>query len=331
MIKIGQKTNSHCKSINNRKSDSYQNTIKHYAHSQDVFIKTASCSLKSDTKNIPFSPHIFLNFTGRKKEESTITPECFFIRMKGYRKNYNWAEKMVQLAIEVSKKIKNKEHFFSILDYYICEEISKINEDFRYGEKRQGRGFSGALIKRNDTVWRGSIEYFDKYEQKLKAKGNIRNPRFIPKSSKKYPDANIGYISFYNDEYSRKTDEDKILVHYGWIDDNDKVAEISNLELCQEAYTELLSKENPTGKEILETCATIQWLISQECPYMRGNDSIANLLAKSIMHCYNLRISPIKEGVSLDFEAFCSDLDDYIKQYPNFFEKYPKKLDKKPN
>ena len=46
------------------------------------------------------------------------------------------------------------------------------------------------------------------------------------------------------------------------------------------------------------------------------------------MNCYNLRISPLKEGVSLDFEAFYSNLDDYIKNYPNFFEKYPKKLDK---
>ncbi len=331
MIKISQNINSHYKSINNRKSVSYQSAIKQYAQSQDVFIKNTSCSLKSYTKNIPFSQNIFLNFTGREKEESKITPECFFIRMEGYRKNYNRAEKMVQLAIEVSKKIKNKEHFFSILDYYICEEIPKINEDFRYGEKRQGRGFAGALIKKNDTVWRGSIEYFDKYEQKLKAEDDKKNTKFIPKSSKKYPNANVGYISFYNDEYSRKTDEDKILIHYGWIDDNDKVAEKSNLELCQKAYIELLSKENPTEKEILETCATIQWLISQECPFMRGNDSIANLLTKSIMHCYNLRISPIKEGASLDFEAFCSDLDDYIKQYPNFFEKYPKKLDKKPN
>ncbi len=329
MIKIGQKINSHYKSINNCKSDSHQNSKKYNVYSQDVFIKNTSGVFKSDTKNIPLSQNIFLNFTGRKKGKSKITPECFFIRMKGYRKNYDWAEKMVEATHKVSDMIKSKTHFFDLLDCYICERISEINHSFLFGEKRTANSgyFRGAMMKKGDDCWKGSIEYFNKYKQKLQGIDSNDNPRFVPKSNQNYPEANVCRIT-YEDNVFSGIDKNKIIIHYGWIDDDYNFIENSNLKLCQKAYTELLSKENPTEKEILETCATIQWLIAQECPFKRGNDSIANLLAKSIMHCYNLRISPIKEGVSLDFEAFYSNLDDYIKNYPNFFEKYPKKLDK---
>ena len=45
------------------------------------------------------------------------------------------------------------------------------------------------------------------------------------------------------------------------------------------------------------------------------------------MHANNIYISPLKEGVSLDFEAFDTDLDDYIERYPDFFEVRPYKIE----
>ncbi len=335
MIKIDQKINSYYKKDISFKSGYHHNTISNKADCRGVFIKSSpeSIDLKSNFKksNSPFFS--IINFTGEKPEEPIITRECFYIRMYTYGTNYLWADKMIGACIEVSKMIKDKVSFFNIINYYMYDKISEINASYKFGCRRTNNtgGFQGVLLKRDRNDWRGSIEYFDKYEQKLKAMGNENSPKFKPKSNKKYPDANVCRISYYDDGYLGAINENEIFINYGWINDNGKFNEKSNLELCQKAYAKLLSKENPTEKEILDTCAIIQWLITQECPFVRGSDSVVNLLTKSIMLCYGIRISPVKKGISLDFEAFYSNLDDYIKNYPNFFEKYPKKLDKKSN
>lgn len=101
---------------------------------------------------------------------------------------------------------------------------------------------------------------------------------------------------------------------------------ISNLSLAEKEYNKLRQIKNPSVDEVLRSCAIIQWLITQETPYKRGADSIANILAKSIMHTNGIFISPLKDGISLDFEAFDTDLDDYIEKYPNFFKVRPYKI-----
>lgn len=62
-------------------------------------------------------------------------------------------------------------------------------------------------------------------------------------------------------------------------------------------------------------------------PLYKRVRSIANILTKSIMHANGIYISPLKDGISLDFEAFDTDLDDYIKKYPDFFKVKPYKIE----
>jgi len=97
--------------------------------------------------------------------------------------------------------------------------------------------------------------------------------------------------------------------------------EQSNLTIVKEIYNDLKSKKNPSEKEVTEAAAKIQWLIAQETPYQKGNDSVANILTRSLMHSYNLPVTPLKEGISLDFEAWGQNMDEYIKNYPDYFEK----------
>lgn len=101
----------------------------------------------------------------------------------------------------------------------------------------------------------------------------------------------------------------------------------SNLNLVEKEYNKLREIENPSVDFVMRSCAIIQWLIAQETPYIRGSDSIANILTKSIMHANGIYISPLKDGISLDFEAFDTDLDDYIKKYPDFFKVKPYKIE----
>lgn len=235
-----------------------------------------------------------------------IAPECFFIRMEGYGKDYDWARKMVNLVYNVSYRMNLQESFEDILRH-ICETIPEINHDDNYGRLNDNMLNDIIICAKHG---RGK-EYVARYADKL----NEPDGDFSPKSNAKYEKANTAKVSRYKDK-------DYILIEYGCNRRNGNV----NLALCKQAYDELISNENPTAKDVFETCATIQWLIAQEYPFYKGNDSIANLLTRGIMHCYGLKISPVKEGCSLDFEAFCTDLDEYIKKYPTFFEKYPSKI-----
>ena len=100
---------------------------------------------------------------------------------------------------------------------------------------------------------------------------------------------------------------------------------ISNLSLAEKEYEKLKSINNPNEHQILKSTAIIHWLISQESPFERGNDSFAGIIAKSILHSYNMYISPLKEEKSIDFEAFYTDLNEFIKIYPELFEIKPYK------
>ena len=53
---------------------------------------------------------------------------------------------------------------------------------------------------------------------------------------------------------------------------------------------------------------------------------ISNILIKGIYHANNVKISPLKKKCSLDFEAFDTDLDEYIKRFPLFFTQKPEKI-----
>lgn len=245
---------------------------------------------------------------GSKYDEDNIYAQCFFVRMQGYEKNLRWGISMVKLAQEVSDRVSKKEDFDEIIKY-VCSEISKINSSEKYG-KLKGKKKKGIIISDFPELRGG--EYLERYSKKLSEQNGLA----INKSNEKYKYANVSSIENY---YS-----DNVLVYYPY--DYNQYNKNGNLGLCKDAYSELIKKENPTEEEILETCATIQWLIYQECPFEKGNDSIANILTKGIMDSYDIRVSPLKEGVSFDFEAFDTSLDEYIKKYPTLFEEFPHKI-----
>ena len=238
----------------------------------------------------------------RKKFEHEIIPEdAFFIRLEGYGQDPNWAQKMRNLTYLASSKLKNNEDFMTVL-LLICDETKIINKKDNFGRKRI---FPGNFIIADNG--RGH-EYYERYLKKTKT---IRYEETSPSPTKEYLEANVCKIF--------RNDYDNVMFCYGWKKGN----KISNLSLAEKAYKKLKETKNPKDEDILETCATIQWLIAQESPFERGSDSIANVLTKAIMHSYGMKITAPKEGVSFDFEAFYTDLDKYIKNYPNFFEEIP--------
>lgn len=234
---------------------------------------------------------------------SQIIPEdTFFIRMEEYEEDKNWAQKMINLTYSTSSKIKKGEGFDDIL-FSIETGVQKINmkETFGVPRYKQGRFIVAPLGR--------GVEYYNEYRDKLNDVKCFEKKQ--PKSNEEYPDANVCKV-FLNDFLN-------VYISYGWDSGN----KTHNMDLVKKEYEKLRSIKNPADEEINRSVATIHWLIAQESPFERGNDSIANVLTKSIYHAYGMEITPIKAGKSFDFEAFFTDLDDYIEKYPTLFEVPP--------
>ena len=257
--------------------------------------------------------------TLRKSPKQILSPNVFFINMYGYGLNKIWAQNMRDLLYVISEDISLGLNFDFILEN-IEKGINRINSSKKdkssiYGIKRK-RYHNFAM----DTKQRGR-EYVERYSKKCQQNGKHVDDEFVysPKANKNYENANTCTITTAVSPFF----EPSIYI----FQDSAEKYTISNLSLVKKEFNKLRAIENPTTEEVLRSCAIIQWLIAQETPYQRGSDSVANVLTKAIMHANNIYISPLKEGVSLDFEAFDTDLDDYIERYPNFFEVRPYKIE----
>lgn len=248
---------------------------------------------------IGYTPPLkYTSFQGNKRcNVPVFDDDTFKISMKYYEDNYYALLKMNKLALDISNLIKADVDFDTILNT-IEQGIKEVNYNMWYfGEKRKTKSpFAIAEDRRGE-------EYYETYMKK------IQNCRCKPKSNDKYKNANTCEITYgrYPSEHAE--------IDYGW-----KKLCKSNLNYVKEEYNHLKSIDNPTLDDINRSCATIQWLILQECPYSRGNDSIANILTKAIYNSYGIKVSAPKVGQSFDFEGFYRDLDEYIKIYPDIFK-----------
>ena len=221
--------------------------------------------------------------------------------MEGYCVDYDWANEMNNATYILSDMIKKDASFEDIWEK-TRKEITRINKKQSYGNIRNG---DVQFIYINNGMGRGQ-EYYEKYKNELKN----RNGSYKPINTSEHKNSPLCKIS---GNY-------KIYIDYGSHCYYDYLNLKSNVE---KEYKKLKNKQNPKDDDINRSIATIHWLIAQATPFTKGSDSFANLLTKSIYHAYNMKLTPAKEGVSFDFEAFYSTLDDYIKKYPKFFEKPP--------
>jgi len=242
-------------------------------------------------------------FTGRP----LVDENSYYIRMKEYCKNKNWANVILEYDDKISSAVK-KGADFDIIVFMAMQGVKEAYEQESWftARKVQPKTYLNPYCVENNHS-RGS-EYYDVYSKKTPKDGT-----WSPKPNEEYKDANV--CTF------RRGSDGSIIVSEGWRPDS------TNLELAKKEYNKLISIENPTEDEIHKSIATIHWLIAQESPFERGSDSIANLITKSIYHAYDMETPPIKQGFSFDFEAWYRDLDDFVKIYPKLFTTRPQKVE----
>jgi len=101
------------------------------------------------------------------------------------------------------------------------------------------------------------------------------------------------------------------------------------LDLVKKIESDLMQKYH--GKklteadmnDINENIGEIHWILSHSMPWGRGSAGISDAFVKALYKSLGIKLSQPKEGISFDLEAFCTELEDYKKNYKNLYETEP--------
>lgn len=74
--------------------------------------------------------------------------------------------------------------------------------------------------------------------------------------------------------------------------------------------------------KIVSLLGRLHWILAHNAPWGRGSDSIANVFLKSIIKALGIEIGYIKQGISFDLEAFCTEFNIYEKNYAKYYESF---------
>lgn len=246
-------------------------------------------------------------------KKQKLTPEMFFVNAQGYKKDYEWAKEIAKATEDTSLLVEKKEDFQKIIDCFIeeskemqCERGHMFEEE--YGTLRTPRIDDGSDAMQTYTTIEGKYESF-----KEKIKCAYKDTSDHSRKSLEFPKALVTNVVFYNDG----DNEYIMLLHPSGCD---------NLKYAENIYKKLINTKNPNEKTINEALAKMHWLIAQNTPWLRGSDTIANGIIKAIYRAYDMEISPLKKGISIDFEAFTRDMEDFVEAYPSFYSVKPSKL-----
>ncbi len=272
-----------------------------------------------------------------------IKPEHLFINSYGYEKNYYWAGEMIKCINVVKGQIKRGCSFrdaFDIIrlkcrELYSQSEPDKFRQYLRFGvyrkrsdgfystERFQFRGKFGAYRQRfldlfaklpNERTYD-----FDHFVETRTAKvkqhvEGLKDPVELSSmevsDAKPIVDEDTGRYENLVALYSAPIDSIKpVFGRVGKL--YDSVVKVGNVKHQYEL--------DVVNKRIAE----MHWFLAQLMPCQRGSAGITDVFTKSLYESLGVQVHPWKTGVAPDLEAFVRPLDDYVGNYPKFFEKPP--------
>lgn len=278
-----------------------------------IMIKLANIDQQNKYQN-RISPNFRANINSPKLK---LSSNEFYIRIRGYGKNENWA-KVIKETTDTSVNLIRCKCGFDNLLRYITSGVIKANSYVFDIAKKQHTGILRAERKdyKYGSDWFGLdiVTYYDKinkykiYQERLNQ---------IKEQPLKNPYKEIDLTRPLSDK------KGEFLIHGS----NNKVN--SGLDLLEKKYKSLLEKYNPEdvstkdlGK-ILNIVSEMRWLLAHITPWERGSDAISNVLMRSLLKAMGIKSSQSAKNISFDMEAYCTDLKEYQKNFQNFFETPP--------
>ena len=247
--------------------------------------------------------------------EELFNASKFFSRIsineERFGKNFDFALKMNKLSEMITKLIKNGTDFESILKQL---ESNYINETDRYREKhyfyKTGyRGESVGTPPDTETITSCSRytygeDYFERFEEH----------RYLP-----YANFTLTEKEHYGLRVVLKHPSPK------QVDKNMKI--IADRYKIFQALVAMLKNTKELNaeqiKEVDNIISEIYYLMANTCPYFNGTNGMCDILMRSMYAAFGIDKPHIKQGISIDLEAFCMSLNYYKKIWNNFFESSP--------
>ena len=247
----------------------------------------------------------------------------FFVNIEGYGKNTDWAREAKLVADKAVEKIKNTDNADDVLPSIAfgirganqyCWGIKKkqhsgLLRTYRRGYGTPGRWLGKELTTPIDGMYK---KYYDKLQMATLLP--IKNP---------YQDISLTKVE--RDEvFSKLT-----LTHGDGECINSALDRVGNK--YSKLHKKFISKpENVTSEtlpEINSDVAEIRWIMAHSMPWERGSDAISNVFTRALYKSMGIKTYPLKEGISLDLEAFCTPLEKYKNNFHTYFEQNPRVIE----
>lgn len=248
----------------------------------------------------------------------------FFINIKGYGRNAMWAKEVIKLTdnaagmmregktsdevlIDIAENMKKANSY--------CSDKFKVNHTGILRTRRKGYGYPGIWEGKNlstyyDTTFRKTRNEYSSYKERFDVvmKHHLQNP---------YDDVGLTIID--------KDTMGSCMVHGHASRINGALNRVGGKYFnLKKNY--ILKPENVTPdnlENINSDVAEIRWIMAHATPWERGSDAISNSFMRAMYKSMGIKTYPAKEGVSFDLEAYCTNLEDYKKNFAGYFEKPP--------
>lgn len=255
------------------------------------------------------SPNFCANF---KSPKLRFKQEDFFIRINGYGQDKQWANQVKKNADNAVKMLRDDTEPEYVLKY-IATSTRVANQHDLDLHKRENTG----ILRIEREGWHSrECDIFTPYDN---SKYQNYIDRLLQTNSKPLDDPYSRHISL-----SKPANFFTGKIFHGSYA-NINIALDYVFKLCKNIFPKFI-KNDITQKDLPElnsTIAEMRWVLAHSTPWVRGSDSISNIFMRAIYKSVGVKTYPIKKGVSLDLEAYCTNLNDYKKLFTTYFDKAP--------
>lgn len=249
--------------------------------------------------------------------------EDFYVRLKKYGHHSGWAKKIIETADKTVNYIREICNFEETLKK-ITNGVRDANQLLTDTDKKEHTG----ILRKKRKGWIYGSDWgpnlitryskdkngrYGAYADRLDY--TVRHPLTNPFQkfglSRPRHDVDFGkYIDHGDGKYINNTFERVNIIY-------DK--------LYQKCILNEAKEENL--KEINDLIAEMRWILAHATPWERGSDAISNTFIRSIYKAAGIKTHPLRRGISLDLEAFCTNLEEYKKNFSDYFVKKPHIVD----
>ncbi|MCR5265997.1 MAG: hypothetical protein K6E29_05325 [Cyanobacteria bacterium RUI128] len=251
-----------------------------------------------------------------------FTNNDFFINIQGYGRNEGWATAVRSIADNAAIRIRQVNTSDEVLAYIatgikgancLTQNLCKKTHSGILRTNRKGYGRAGQ--------WKGTELVTPLKDQYVSYIPRLEPLKKTPLKSPFY-DIDVakietsGPLDDYEYQIVHPTDE-KI---------NNALDRVGGkfFNLKKDFISKPQNVTNDTLPQINSDIAEIRWIMAQSMPWERGSDAISNVFMRSLYKSMGVKTYPVKKGISLDLEAFCTPLSEYKKNFSTYFEVEPR-------